>query len=161
MNARRAGRLLSRLLVGAETKSTRVASHLSSQTRSLAACSRSVSAWQRAAGPWQHWRHINAQQARACAKTAATTQSEEQSGEAQDGEEFDSHNIGEAIVRLEAEAMELAAEGEPERCPAPFITCVLRACSMFTLHAFHEPCVQCPSIYPLVFIDSLSSWRAV
>lgn len=113
MNARRAGRLLSRVLAAAaETNSTRAATQLAHQSRSLASCSSTSSLWQRALGPWQQWRHVQAQQGtRGRVRTATTTT---QPPEHEFGEP-DEQNIGQAIIKLEAEALELASEGEPER----------------------------------------------
>jgi hypothetical protein len=116
MSVRRAGNLLSRVLLAAtETISKRLSTPLVSHTRSAASYHRYASLWHRALGPWNESRSAAAQQLRAYATTPATAQDDEQASMAQAEQ-----NIGAALVKLEAEAMELAAEGEPERCvPLP------------------------------------------
>lgn len=115
MNARRVGRLLFRVLPAAETSSTRAATQLVPGTKEFSSNSRSSSLYSQALAPWrQQQQHVFPphELPRGCAGTPAAKPDEELNSER---EEQAAENIAQALVKLEAEAMELAAAGEPER----------------------------------------------
>jgi hypothetical protein len=99
MNFRRAVRQLTRLLVSTESQPGRCLSILASQAHRTAAA-RTVSAWENAIGPWRSVRWCTSTAEHADLATAAAENKQ---------------NVSEAIIRLEAQAMELAAEGHHDK----------------------------------------------
>lgn len=125
MNARRVGRLLFRVLPAAETSCTRAATQLVPGTQEFSTHSRNSCLYSQALAPWrQQQQHVFPphELSRGCAGTPAAKPDEELDSER---EEQAAENIAQALVKLEAEAMELAAAGEPERYSLKQLTLVV------------------------------------